>query len=609
MIERKQTDTAKPTQAAATTAQRAVPGHIVRVLATALLLSASVSLGYAQAPTTGATAGAPATRAAARVARLTFTVGDVRIDRATGNNAQAAVLNMPLSEGSVITTGEDGQAEVEFEDGSVARLTPNSALSLVNLSLGAGGVAQSRLALLHGLGYFELRAGTASQTSVDAQGDLITPVENSTLRVNLDEPPAVIAVLDGMAHIDYQGGQQTSSLADVSAGQSLRDDPIPAQSGERRFLVKQEIDPESWDQWNEARDQAAGSEASNQTAARQGFAGDQGYGWADLDANGSWYDVPGQSPIWQPDVAANPAGDGSNDSGGFDPYDFGNWTWQPGAGYVWASGYGWGWTPYRCGTWNYWNGFGWGWSPNLYCGTYGYGGYGYGINFGNPPRIFRRPIRPVPRPGPHPLVRVHGGMAPVSPGGHVPASTPRTIAGTVATPFPAIGGGSTPRGGTALGGALVRDYPVDKTSHEPVFGAESNHESFGVFSGGGRSTAWRPVGSVASELRAAKPTARSIYTSPQGVSGPSGAMGSRGTAGSIGNAGTVGDRGGSQQITPVVDPEVIAAYMRSHRAQSGQQAGQQSSQQTHTAPTQQSAPRSAPAAPAPAATPAKEKGH
>ena len=604
MSGRKQTEMAKPAHLAATTTQSAVAG--LSLLAVALLFAVSTSLASGQAPTPGVPPTAAPARTPSRVARLTFTVGDVRIDRVTGNNTQVAVLNMPLSEGTVITTGDDGQAEVEFEDGSVARLTPNSSLSLVNLSLGAGGVAQARLALLHGLGYFELRAGTNSQTSVDAQGDLITPIENSTLRVNLDEPPAIVAVLDGMAHVDYQGGTQTSSLADVSAGQSLRDDPIPSQSGERRFLVKQEIDPESWDQWNEARDQAAGAEASNQTAARQGFAGDQGYGWSDLDANGSWYDVPGQGPIWQPDVAANPGGDGSSDGGGFDPYDFGNWTWQPGAGYVWASGYGWGWTPYRCGTWNYWNGFGWGWSPNLYCGAYGFGGYGYGINLGNPPRIFHRPIRPVPRPGPHPLVRVHGGIAPLSPGGHVPASTPKTIAGAVATPFPAIGGGSTPRGGTALGGALVRDYPIDRTSHEPVFGAESDHSSFGVFSNSGRSAPWKPVGSVASELRAAKPTARSIYTPPQGVSGPSSAMGYRGTAGSIGNAGTVGNRGGESQMPPGVDPEVIAAYMRSHRAESGQQSGQQN----RPAATQQSAPRPAPApAPASAAAPAKEKGH
>jgi hypothetical protein len=555
---------------------------VYALFAAFLLSSAEPSLNAQMQPPASASAqaslAAPA-KSPSRIARLTFVVGDVRVDRQNDTNAQAAVLNMPLSEGSVLSAGDDGQAEIEFEDGSVARLTPNSALSLVNLSLDGSGNAQSRLALLSGLAYFELRAGTLSKVSVDAQGDLITPVENSTIRVNLDEPPAIISVLDGMAHVDYQAGDQPTALADVAAGQTLRSDSIPSQTGAGRFLVKQEIDPESWDEWNEARDQAAGAEASNQTAARGGFAGNQGYGWSDLDANGSWYNVPGQGEVWQPDVAADP---GDNSADGFDPYDFGNWVWQPSAGYVWASGYSWGWTPYRCGTWNYWDSFGWGWSPGLYCGAYGFGGYGYGINFGRIPRIFHRPLRPIPRPGPHPIVRVHGGIAPLSPGGHIPVTTSKVIAGRLADPLPAIGGGSTPRGGTALGGALVRDYPVDRTSHQPVLGVASNHEAFGS-AYAGRSAPWHPVGNPSSQMRPVLPIARPTYAPPAGA-------GSAGDAGSRGTAGSAGDRGGYYpQVhgAPVIRQEATPHY---------------APPAPRSAPAPQSAPRSAPA---PASSPGK----
>ena len=41
-----------------------------------------------------------------------------------------AQANMPLLAGYTLSTGEDGQAEVEFTDGSVARVTPNSQLRL-----------------------------------------------------------------------------------------------------------------------------------------------------------------------------------------------------------------------------------------------------------------------------------------------------------------------------------------------------------------------------------------------------------------------------------------------------------------------------------------------
>ena len=71
---------------------------------------------------------------------------------------------------------------------------------------------------------------------------------------------------------------------------------------------------------------------------------------ADLDANGSWYNVPGQGQVWQPTIAEDTD---------FDPYGYGSWVAYPSVGYVWASGYPWGWTPFHCGHWSYWNGFGW----------------------------------------------------------------------------------------------------------------------------------------------------------------------------------------------------------------------------------------------------------
>jgi hypothetical protein len=171
------------------------------------------------------------------------------------------------------------------------------------------------LELLHGLIYMELRSSPRFQYSVDAQGDTVTPLENSTVRVDLDQPPAAVAVLDGRVRVtsvgpDGQQGQQ----AEVSAGQTLRREGLGEQTASVQYLVKDGIDPDSWDQWNRDRDRAAAEEAANRTPARDGFAGDQGYGWSDLDANGSWYNLPGQGPVWQPDVAAYGGADGGIDS-------------------------------------------------------------------------------------------------------------------------------------------------------------------------------------------------------------------------------------------------------------------------------------------------------
>jgi hypothetical protein len=56
------------------------------------------------------------------------------------------VENTPLFEGSLVTTGDDGRAEIQFEDGSVVRLSPNSSLTLAVLR-GQGSSAEAEIAL------------------------------------------------------------------------------------------------------------------------------------------------------------------------------------------------------------------------------------------------------------------------------------------------------------------------------------------------------------------------------------------------------------------------------------------------------------------------------
>src|SRR4030081_1267976 len=121
-----------------------------------------------------------------RAARLSFLQGDVTVDHLDNTAGDPAQINMPLAEGTRLTTGEDGQAEVEFEDGSVVRLTPNSSLGLNALSIDPAENFHTQMTLLHGLIYAELRASSKYFYVVDAGGALISPVANTTIRINLD---------------------------------------------------------------------------------------------------------------------------------------------------------------------------------------------------------------------------------------------------------------------------------------------------------------------------------------------------------------------------------------------------------------------------------------
>ena len=158
-----------------------------------------------------------------------------------------------------------------------------------------------------------------------------------------------------------------------------------------QYNLAESIEPDSWDAWNSDRDQALNAEAADQTGAANNFVNSNAPNpaWNDLDANGNWYNVPGEGYIWSPYAASNP---------GWDPYGNGNWMWTPGYGYIFVSGYPWGFMPYQCGMWNFYDGFGWGWSPGMGMGVglrmggchpwWGGGGY-RGLNIGRTPPGYR----------------------------------------------------------------------------------------------------------------------------------------------------------------------------------------------------------------------------
>jgi hypothetical protein len=160
-----------------------------------------------------------------------------------------------------------------------------------------------------------------------------------------------------------------------------------------RYNLSESIEPDSWDTWNSDRDEALSAADATKTGASKSFPDAGNPAWSDLDANGSWYNVPDQGYIWSPTEAA---------SAGFDPYGNGNWMWTPGYGYIWVSGYAWGYTPFQCGTWNYYDAFGWGWAPGLNGCQPWWGGGGYGANVGLFPPGYRGPIRPIHPPRPLP---------------------------------------------------------------------------------------------------------------------------------------------------------------------------------------------------------------
>jgi hypothetical protein len=315
---------------------------------------------------------------AARAVRLSSLDGTVRISHGSQVLADAAVENTPLFEGTQVVTGDDGRAEIQFEDGSVARLSPNSSLTLKVLR-GQGGSGDAEIVLDGGLGYFELQGGAQSgKIRVRFSDSVVTASGYTVLRINLDNPPGEFAVFSGNAHLER--GDALS--LDLHGGESV----VLNGADASRYNLTESIEPDSWDTWNSDRDQVLTSDAAAKTGATSSFADNSNPAWGDLDANGNWYNVPDQGYVWSPYEAA---------STGFDPYGNGNWMFTPGYGYTWVSGYGWGYMPYQCGNWNWYEAFGWGWAPGMngcqpWWGVGYYGGPFIGSRYGG----YRPPIRP-----------------------------------------------------------------------------------------------------------------------------------------------------------------------------------------------------------------------
>ena len=190
--------------------------HRLAVSLLALAMAAETAL--AQAPD------------ATAVVRLSYTQGQVRILQGETTEFDQAQANMPLLAGYTLATGEDGQAEVEFTDGSVARVTPNSQLRLDKLPGSDTRDETTELTMLSGLGYFELNTANSQHFAVHFNAAVAEPVSNSIFRISLDNAPE-ISVFVGTVRASVSGAFDQT----VEEGVSLHFDANDASNVGRRL--------------------------------------------------------------------------------------------------------------------------------------------------------------------------------------------------------------------------------------------------------------------------------------------------------------------------------------------------------------------------------------
>ena len=313
-----------------------------------------------------------------RIVRLSQVRGKVEIDRHIGRGYEDAFANIPITGGTRLRT-EVGLAEVEFEDNSALRLTPDTEVEFTTLKRANTGATITGVKVARGMVYASL-ANTKDNTFTIKAGETSLELHPSShVRLLVDSTNSNLSVLDGT--VSFNDGSSTTQLKrKESLDFSLIDYKPPQQ-------VK--LEESAFDQWDKNGIEYEKQYSSLRTSGGMGL-----YGTSDLNYYGSFVNMPGCGSLWRPYFV----------SAAWSPYDNGMWAYYPSVGYSWVSPYPWGWLPFHSGTWMSCGAAGWGWQPGgswvgLQNLAYG-GGGGVGVNGGARGPALRGgaglPIRPAP---------------------------------------------------------------------------------------------------------------------------------------------------------------------------------------------------------------------
>jgi len=276
----------------------------------------------------------------ARIVRLSDVQGNVQIDRRTGEGFESALQNLPVTEGTRITTKDDGRVEIEFEDGSTLRLAPNTSVEFTRLSLRDSGGKNTELDLSEGTAYFNIDLGKRDDFVVTLAHRTINLDRSARFRATMEQSQAFVAVRHG--EVQVLGASADPVV--ISRNKTVTFDLSNPES----FDVARDYEDGPYEDWNDEQDRYH-EHNFNRAHSDSPYA----YGFSDLNYYGSYISDPSVGSCWRPYFA----------SYGWDPFADGTWIWYPGFGYTWVSSYPWGWAPYRSGSWNYLQSSGWCWQP------------------------------------------------------------------------------------------------------------------------------------------------------------------------------------------------------------------------------------------------------
>jgi len=313
----------------------------------------------------------PAPEETRGVARISLIHGDVSTQRGDSKDWSAAALNAPVVAGDRVSTGDKARTELQLDYANMLRLAEHTQANITQLTR-----SQIQIQLGHGMANYSVFKNSDADAEIDTPNVAIrTERRESSFRilVTADDHTEVLVRRGEVEVTTPQGGTR------VGAGQFIT---VQGTGDQEQYKIGEAPARDDWDQWNTDRDNMIRNAVSRQRT------NDYYVGAEDLDAHGTWSEIPDYGPVWRPSEPA-----------GWAPYRDGRWVYEPYWGWTWVSYDDWGWAPYHYGRWMYYDNA-WAWWPGpvygypfyrpiwapAYVSFFGFGG-GFGFGFPSSRRI------------------------------------------------------------------------------------------------------------------------------------------------------------------------------------------------------------------------------
>ena len=284
----------------------------------------------------------------ARVARISFLLGEAQIRHADSQNWERITNNLPIVEGDEIATDADTRLEIQFNKDTYLRLSENAYLTVatlrdegIALSLPNGTLSLRVLNFDKDRTFFEI---DAPQSTVAVQKSGMYRIDagdrdQTKVRVTVTDNGSARIYSDNSGFILHSGRSSELQLVGNYAGEWDTNDASHY--------------TDNFDSWALQRD-ATVAKLLRDAYYDQYYDRDI-YGAEDLNGYGDWIYTKTYGYVWKP------YGNATSSYNDWSPYRYGQWRWIPPYGWTWVNDEPWGWATYHHGRWVYDNG--WYWSP------------------------------------------------------------------------------------------------------------------------------------------------------------------------------------------------------------------------------------------------------